>query len=575
MTSPLEIRAEGTTTGVGYAMWGIPRTETSPGSVSTHEGKVKDEISLGDLNPLINSPDLGNKYAMEAISRVTLNLIDKYHGVEPVQLGTTLVFSPKAKSDVPRFIARFEVPDLSEEKMRLMEKLVKQKYQAAVRTRKTFDGKDIPTESYPPLQDSNIAPSKTGGWYMGLSQPPTDSGDAGLYVFKDLGKVDKDNFFEESGGAKKFIVEIREAGMYQTDLVEFITQVSTILGQEKLLDHGELLYETYYDLLRLGIRQVDDDSVYGMDEALAEIRRGLLLPLASPDLSHGIKHEPESVLLAGVPGTGKTLIVERLLQEETGLFILPVDTLQLARELSEDPKKQRLFPRIAEVARSTGRRVVLHVDDIEGIVGDDNSTKSTMLNLMAGVKNNGFYLIASTNHPNRIDPALLQPQRLGILIYCGLQNEQARRKILDIHATTNSDQHGYPLFSSEEERNIILGEVVRHTDGFTPRYLAEIVTVAKAYLAERVAVEKANSIGLTEADLEGHTFLVADWEKALTDVSSRYDKDGVKAHDRSIKEFLRHAKAQIGFGEASSARTVFSPAAHKKIAALRQNPEIN
>lgn len=548
--------------------------ERQPASSNIREAKhLKDELSLGDLNPLIHPPELSSRHGMEALAAVAIDLIRKHGGIEPVQLGTRLVFSQKAKADVPRVIARFEVPELSEEKMSLLEDLVRQTYPAAVRTRKTHDGKDVPTESYPPLQRDDIAPSKTGGWYMGLSQPPTDSGDVGLYVFKDLGEVNKDNFFEDPTEAKKYILEIREAGMYQTDLVEFITQVASVLGKGELVNHGDLLYQAYYDLLRLGIKDVDEESIYGMDDAISEIRRGLLLPLASPDLSSGIKQDPESVLLAGVPGTGKTLIVERLLQEDTGLFILPVDPLYLATELRLDPKNQKLFPRIAEVARSTGRRVILHVDDIEDIVQDDQdktvTTKSTMLNLMAGVKDNGFYLIASTNHPDRIDPSLLQPQRLGILIYCGLQNDQARRKILDIHATAQSAQHGFPLFASDGERDIILTEVVKHTDSFTPRYLAEVVTVAKSYLAERIANERGQSIGLTETDLEGHVFTASDWERALIDVSLRYDKDGVKAHDKRIREYLRHAKDQIGFTkQGGGAGTVFSHEVHSQIAAL-------
>lgn len=94
--------------------------------------------------------------------------------------------------------------------------------------------------------------------------------------------------------------------------------------------------------------------------------------------------------MVGVPGTGKTLAVQELLGEETGVFILPLDPLELVKELQASKEKQRLLPRIANVSRMTGREVVLHIDDIENMVGNDSATHSTLLNLMAGVKRMDF-----------------------------------------------------------------------------------------------------------------------------------------------------------------------------------------
>ena len=81
--------------------------------------------------------------------------------------------------------------------------------------------------------------SKTGGWYMGPAPVPTSSLHQGLFVFKDYGPINKDNFLDDSQTPRKYIVEVREAGQYQTDLVTMITQISVILSQEKLLDRGQ------------------------------------------------------------------------------------------------------------------------------------------------------------------------------------------------------------------------------------------------------------------------------------------------------------------------------------------------
>jgi len=369
---------------------------------------------------------------------------------------------------------------------------------------------------------------------------------AGLFVYKDFGEVNRKNFLEE-GAPVKYILEVREAGMYQTDLVQFVIQVASILGQEKIIDSGRLLYEVYYDLLRLGLKDVDQRSIYGMGDVTAQIKRGLIFPLANLDLSRGLGGQPESVLLVGVPGTGKTLAVEELLQQDTGVLIIPIDPLDLLKEMSKDKDKQTLLPRISEVSKRTGKRAILHMDDIETLAENDN-THSTLLNLLAGVNESGFYLIASTNEPEKIPSALMQPQRFGILIYCGLQSEKVRHEILKIHALEASANLGISLFKSPRERDLILSALAAQTEFFSPRYLAQIINVAKSYLLERIALEKGQLAGLTEDDLTGHSFCLEDFERAFIYVSSVCDRLGMKKRDEQLREIVkRFANGHLGF----------------------------
>lgn len=519
----------------------------------------KDNPSLGDLNPLIHKVDLGRREVVDSLKIITLAKIEKYNGILPSKIESLIANSLSTKDTALRFVVRFEVDQLTSCQMDLLEDLVKKTYPVDVRTRVGTDGRDILSESYPPINDTETRRSKTAGWYMGPNQSPTDSLHTGLFVFKNLGEVNRNNFFETKNEDLKYVVEIREAGMYQTDLVQFITQVSSILGQEKMLDYGELLYEVYYDLLRLGLKDVTHKSIYGMDEKISQIIRGLILPLSSPEISKSLMQSAESVLLIGVPGTGKTLSVEALLNIETGVFILPVDPLELIKELRKDKDKQTLLPRISEVKRATGREIILHIDDIENMV-IYGETHSTLLNLMAGVRESGFYVIASTNEPEKIPPALLQPQRFGNRIYCGLQSRDARYEILKIHALAQSKYLGIPLFESEEERDAVLNMVADKTDFFTPRYLAKIVNVTRSYLVERVAKAKGTTIGLTESDLKGFTFTKDDYRKAFADVSVLYDKEAVRRRDEQLRDFVNKLNSgKIGFNLAKDNRnqTIF------------------
>lgn len=533
----------------------------------------KEAFKLGDLNPLIHATDLGRKESVDAVRHATFEKISANDGLLPKTLESTVVIDPESGKADLRFIARFEVPHLTEEQLVLLEELVEQTYGMAVRTRTDSKGNDIPMQSYPPTQPGEEMRSKTGGWYMGPDPIPTSSLHQGLFVFQDLGKITKDNFLQNREAADKYIVEIREASQYQTDLVTFVTQVASILGQEKLLDRGQLLYETYYDIMRLGLKKPEEESIYGMEEAAAMIRRELIIPLASPEISGSIGEDPQSVLMIGVPGTGKTLLVEQLLQEETGLFVLPIDPFELQKEVALPKEKQRLMPRIAEVARITGKQVILHVDDIENMVGEQEATNSTMLNLMAGVQESGFYIIASTNYPEKINSSLIQPQRFSVLIHCGLQDEAARYEILKIHADKESKQLKKPLFSSPEVRDIILHEVANYTKAFTPRYLSNIATIAKSFLIDRVAIERGKTIGLTEEDLEGHVFEVKDWERAFTEVAAKYDSKSVEQRDDELGKFVKkHSSMQTGFApdveSDTHSRQIFSQHVFASIAAI-------
>lgn len=537
----------------------------------------KDVFKLGDLNPLIHATDLMRRESADAVRHTTLQKIQEHDGLLPEVLESTVVYDSDSGKSGLRFIARFEVSKLTKKKLILLEELVGQTYGVTVRTRTDSKGNDIPLESYPPVQRGEEAKSKTGGWYMGPDVSPTTSLHQGLFVFRDLGQINKDNFLTNREESGKYVVEIREAGQYQTDLVTFVTQVASVLKQGKLLDKGQLLYETYYDLMRLGLKKVEEGSIYGMEDAIDMIRRELIIPLASPDISGSVGEDPQSVLMIGVPGTGKTLIAERLLQEETGLFVLPIDPFELQKELAKPKEKQQLMPRIAEVGRITGKRVVLHVDDIENMVEGDEDTNSTMLNLMAGVQESGFHIIASTNYPEKINPSLIQPQRFSVLIHCGLQNEQARYEILKIHADMESRKLELPLFSSEEVRDIVLREIATHTDSFTPRYMANIATIAKSHLIDRVAKAKGKIIGLTEEDLDGHTFSVEDWERAFAEVSSKYDSENVKKRDEELQRFVKkHAQRITGFvANEAPQRRIFSQAVITRIVAAEARLEQN
>ena len=399
---------------------------------------------------------------------------------------------------------------------------------------------------------------------MGPNTSPVDSPHQGLFVYRDLGEVGMANYLKSHSHKEwflnpnlvnpitgrplktKYLVEIREAGLYQTDLAEFVTQASFALGKGEMLEHRQLLYELYNDLNRLGLKKAERGDIYGLDSEIDRVNRVLILPLANLGLSLGIDLNAGSAVLVGVPGTGKTLIAEYFLQQDSGLFFLPLDPLQLAQDLASPPEKKRILPRVSEVFNQTGIPIVIHIDDIENIAQNDQQINSTLLNLMAGVRESGFFVLASTNFPEKLTAQLLQPQRFAHVIYTGLPSEEARRGILDIHATRVSRELGKPLFTSDDERDTILSAIAKQSENFTPRYLAETCTEAKSFYLQRVSQRAERASGLTEDDLDD-TFTVEDWVRGYEEASKKYDMESTVKRDKELKEFARNYYRRMGF----------------------------
>ena len=99
-----------------------------------------EELSLSELNPLFNAVELHTPGSVEAFKSVTLSLIDRFGGLRPDVLKAMVVSSDDPlKPAAYRFIARFEVNNLTEQKIRYLEELVRYTYGPDSRTRKNSD----------------------------------------------------------------------------------------------------------------------------------------------------------------------------------------------------------------------------------------------------------------------------------------------------------------------------------------------------------------------------------------------------------------------------------------------------
>lgn len=183
------------------------------------------------------------------------------------------------------------------------------------------------------------------------------------------------------------------------------------------------------------------EDVGGLDEAQLKLKEGVELPLRSPQSFKRMGIRPaKGFLLFGPPGTGKTLLAKAVAREAEANFVATKSSDLLSKWYGESEQQvSRLFERARQVAPT-----VIFIDEIDSLapargggLGEPAVTErvvNTLLAEMDGLEDmQGVVVMAATNRPNLLDPALLRPGRFDELVYVPVPDLNARRKILGIH----------------------------------------------------------------------------------------------------------------------------------------------
>jgi len=238
------------------------------------------------------------------------------------------------------------------------------------------------------------------------------------------------------------------------------------------------------------------------------------LPLKHPELFERLGVEaPKGVLLHGPPGTGKTLLAKAVANETHANFYHIGGPEIMSKYYGESESQLREIFKTAEENSPS----IIFIDEIDSIApkreevhGEvEKRVVSQLLSLMDGLESRGkLVVIAATNIPNSIDPALRRPGRFDREIEIGLPDRGGRGEILRIHT------RGMPL-----AEDVDIDEFAERTHGFSGADLEALAKEAAVGALRRV---------LPEIDLELETIPVdvlekiivekADFEEALKDV---------------------------------------------------------
>jgi len=181
------------------------------------------------------------------------------------------------------------------------------------------------------------------------------------------------------------------------------------------------------------------DDIGGCRKALGLIREMVELPLRHPALfkNLGIK-PPRGVLMYGPPGTGKTLI-GRAVANETGANFYIINGPEIMSKMAGESESnlRKMFAQAEENAPA-----IIFIDEIDSIAPKREKTNgevekrivSQLLTLMDGINSRAqVVVIAATNRPNTIDPALRRFGRFDRELDIGVPDEIGRLEILQIH----------------------------------------------------------------------------------------------------------------------------------------------
>jgi transitional endoplasmic reticulum ATPase len=332
-----------------------------------------------------------------------------------------------------------------------------------------------------------------------VPSPVVRRGDRYPSIFQEFFGFDFEDFFYSPTGETRFIVISTEP--------KGITRV-TEMTEVEILPH----LPKGFELEKRTIPTVTYEDIGGIGPAIQKVREMIELPLRHPELFARLGIEPPSgVLLHGPPGTGKTLLA-RAVANESGANFYSISGPEIFSKWygQTEQNLRKIFEEAEKNAPS-----IIFIDEIDAIApkreevtGEvEKRTVSQLLTLMDGLKKRGkVIVIAATNRPDSLDPALRRPGRFDREIEIGVPDKQGRKEILQIHTRK------MPL-----DKDVNLDELAEITYGYVGADLEALAKEAAMHALRRLLpkIKWKEEEKLPKEVLEKLVVTKKDFEEAL------------------------------------------------------------
>lgn len=302
------------------------------------------------------------------------------------------------------------------------------------------------------------------------------------------------------------------AALSQQMLKRAVEEIKKGTPQEKIIkdlvviqkEFCQLIDDTVPSLLRESYMEVSKlswDDIGGLDEVKKKLQMMVIWPLLYKEkLLELHLRQPKGMLLFGPPGCGKTLIAKAMAGESKYNFLMVNGPALLSKWVGSTEEAIRDIFGKARMAKPC----VIFFDEIESIApvrgrasgGEvtDRAVSQLLAEIDGASEIKDVFVMAATNRPDLVDPALLRPGRLDLQFEVPLPDNNARRKIFEIHLRET------PL------QDINLEQLVELTDGFSGAEIEWASTTAKQKALERhisPTSEKEAQLTVTHDDLVG------------------------------------------------------------------------
>ncbi|MBL7206882.1 MAG: CDC48 family AAA ATPase [Candidatus Aenigmarchaeota archaeon] len=272
------------------------------------------------------------------------------------------------------------------------------------------------------------------------------------------------------------------------------------------------------------IPNVKWENIGGLEKIKESLKESIEWPMKNPESFKriGIK-PPTGLLLYGPPGTGKTLLAKAVANESGANFISVKGPEILSKWVGESEKGLRdIFRRAKQVAPT-----IIFFDEIDSIAprrgGNDSGTRvtenvvSTILTEMSGLEEmHDVVIIAATNRPDMIDPALLRPGRFDRQLLVSAPDEKSRLEVFKVHTKD------MPL------KGVDLKTLTKETDGYTGADIENIIREA--------------GMSALRDNIKSDSVTDKNFKVAMETVSPSVDENVIKFYDKIAEIFKTRVK---------------------------------